>query len=47
MAAYNAQGVTAVYEAHNMRFSHIRAYKDLHAAGRPSAPRLSLSFIRS
>ena len=34
MAEYNAMGVTAVYEAHNMRTAHIQAYKDLHAAGR-------------
>lgn len=34
MAEYNAQGVTGIYEAHNMRANHIRAYKDLHAAGK-------------
>ena len=34
MAEYNAKGVTAIYEAHNMRANHIRTYKDLHAAGR-------------
>lgn len=34
MAEYNAKGVTGIYEGHNMRANHIRAYKDLHSEGR-------------
>lgn len=33
MAEYNVMGVTGIYEGHNMRANHIRAYKDLHARG--------------
>ncbi|MEQ8345026.1 MAG: amidohydrolase family protein [Sneathiellaceae bacterium] len=36
MAGYNAQGVTTVYEGHNMRDSHIDAYRRLHGEGKLS-----------
>ena len=36
MADYNARGVTAIFEGHNMSPAHIQAYRDLRAAGRLS-----------
>lgn len=34
MAVYNARGVTAIFEGHNMNAGQIGIYRDLHAAGR-------------